>query len=152
MNSLPAYLANRKRQDIGTAVASGIRAGMPAHISLYANRFTLVDGAGNQRPVPTLHLDLAVHLHHLVYYTTGLKPLEATSMQDRFGCFEAVADNVIALARYTEGAAAQFWFSKSALGHRNGLRLRIYGERAAAEWVQGEPETITGKVIFTVGR
>lgn len=91
---------------------------------------------------PTLHLDLAVHLHHLIYYLTDLKPQDVTAMQDSFGCFRSVADNAIALARYESGAAAQFWFSKSALGHRNGLRLRIYGENASAEWVQSEPETL----------
>jgi predicted dehydrogenase len=92
--------------------------------------------------VPTLHLDLAAHLHHLVYYATGLKPLEVSALQDNFGCFDGVADNVIAAVRYEQGAAANFWFSKSALGHRNGLRLRIYGERASVEWFQAEPETL----------
>jgi len=34
------------------------------------------------------------------------------------------------------------WFSKSALGHRNGLRLRIYGSDASAEWYQMSPEEL----------
>jgi predicted dehydrogenase len=92
--------------------------------------------------IPTLHLDLGVHLHQLVYYLTRFKPLEVSATQDRFGCFENVADTVSALARYEGGAAAHFWFSKAALGHRNGLRIRLYGERAAAEWTQGEPELL----------
>ena len=93
-------------------------------------------------PAPTLHLDLAVHLHQLVFYLTGLRPREATAMQDSFGCFEGVVDSVSALARYDNGAAASFWFTKAALGHRNGLRLRLYGERGSAEWFQAEPETL----------
>ncbi|MBL8550315.1 MAG: Gfo/Idh/MocA family oxidoreductase [Hyphomonadaceae bacterium] len=91
---------------------------------------------------PTLALDLAVHLHQLIYYTTGLKPLETAAMHDTFGCFPSVVDNASALVRYEEGVAASLWFTKSALGHRNGLRLRIYGEHGAAEWFQGAPEEL----------
>lgn len=97
----------------------------------------LIDGR-----IPTLHLDLGVHLHQLVYYLTRLKPLEVSATQDTFGCFDNVADTASALARYEDGAVAHFWFSKAALGHRNGLRLRLYGERASAEWTQAEPETL----------
>jgi predicted dehydrogenase len=35
------------------------------------------------------------------------------------------------------------WFSKAALGYRNGLRIRIFGELASAEWHQMDPEFIT---------
>jgi predicted dehydrogenase len=92
--------------------------------------------------IPTLHLDLGVHLHHLVYYLTRLKPLEVSATLDSFGCFDTVADTASALARYEDGAVAHFWFSKAALGHRNGLRLRLYGDRASAEWTQSEPEIL----------
>ena len=34
------------------------------------------------------------------------------------------------------------WFSKIAIGNRNGLKLRIYGEKGSAEWVQESPEII----------
>ena len=91
--------------------------------------------------VPTIHLDLGVHLHHLVHYLTGEKPLEVVSDQGRHGWFEVV-DNVTCLCRYSAGVQGQIWFSKSALGHRNGLRLRIYGSEAAAEWFQACPEEL----------
>ena len=42
------------------------------------------------------------------------------------------------------------WFSKSALGHRNGLRLRIYGSRASAEWYQACPEELA--LAYSDGR
>jgi predicted dehydrogenase len=92
-------------------------------------------------PVPTLHLDLAVHLHELVHYLTGLKPLEVISDQASRGWFPVV-DNVNCIARYSQGVLGQFWFSKCALGHRNGLRLRIYGSKASAEWYQLNPEEL----------
>lgn len=92
-------------------------------------------------PVPTLHLDLAVHLHELVHYLTGLKPTHVVADQASRGWFKVV-DNVMCLARYTNNVQGQLWFSKCALGHRNGLRLRIYGTKASAEWYQLTPEEL----------
>jgi predicted dehydrogenase len=100
-------------------------------------------------PVPTIHLDLAVHLHELIYYLTGEKPLEVVADQASRGWFPVV-DNVACLARYTREVQGQLWFSKCALGHRNGLRLRIYGSKASAEWYQLNPEEIM--LSFADGR
>ena len=92
-------------------------------------------------PVPTLHLDLAVHLHELIHYLTGLSPMEVVADQASRGWFDVI-DNVSCLARYTNNVQGQFWFSKCALGHRNGLRLRLYGTKASAEWYQLNPEEL----------
>lgn len=100
-------------------------------------------------PVPTLHLDLAVHLHELVFYLTGEKPLEVVADQASRGWFPVI-DNVSCLARYSNEVQGQLWFSKCALGHRNGLRLRIYGSKASAEWYQHNPEEVV--VSFADGR
>lgn len=91
--------------------------------------------------VPTIYLDLAVHLHELIHYLTGLHPLKVLADQTSGGWFDVV-DNVTCLARYTQNVQGQFWFSKCALGHRNGLRLRIYGTKASAEWYQMNPEEV----------
>ncbi|NWF49027.1 MAG: Gfo/Idh/MocA family oxidoreductase [Ignavibacteriaceae bacterium] len=100
--------------------------------------------------VPTIHLDLAVHLHELIYYLTGQRPIETISDQNSFGWFPEVIDNVTCLSRYTNGIHGQYWFSKSAIGHRNGLRLRIYGRKASAEWYQATPEELI--VSYSDGR
>lgn len=92
--------------------------------------------------VPTIYLDLAVHLHQLIYYLIQQKPLEVIATQNSFGWFPEIVDNVSSLCCYTEGIQGQLWFSKSALGHRNGLKLRIYGSQAAAEWYQLNPEEL----------
>ena len=97
----------------------------------------LVDGQ-----VPTIYLDLAVHLHQLIDYLIHKKPLAVVATQDSYGWFSEIIDNVSCLCRYAEDIQGQFWFSKSALGHRNGLRLRIYGSQAAAEWYQANPEEL----------
>ena len=91
--------------------------------------------------VPTIHLDLGVHLHQLIRYLTGLKPREVVADHGKFGWFRVV-DQVISMTRYDQGAQGAVWFSKTALGHRNGLRLRIYGSKASAEWAQMNPEEL----------
>lgn len=121
--------------------------------------FCRVDAKGN-KPVPqawrlsdgvipTIHLDLAVHLHHLVRYLTGQRAIEVVSDQKSYGWFDVI-DNVTCLCRYTDDIQGQIWFSKSALGHRNGLRLRIYGSQASVEWFQMNPEEVM--VSFSDGR
>lgn len=92
--------------------------------------------------IPTIYLDLAVHLHQMIHYLTGLKPLELVADQRQYGWFDGVVDNVSCLCRYTENVQGQIWFSKSSLGHRNGLKVRVYGTHGSAEWVQMNPEEL----------
>lgn len=92
--------------------------------------------------VPTISLDLGVHVHHLVDFLTGENPIEVVATQSSLGRFRQVVDNTMALVRYTNGMESCFWYSKAALGHRNGLRVRIYGEEASAEWFQMDPEVL----------
>ncbi|HNV71150.1 MAG TPA: Gfo/Idh/MocA family oxidoreductase, partial [Candidatus Ozemobacteraceae bacterium] len=77
--------------------------------------------------IPTLHLDLGVHLHHLLHYLIGRRPLEVIADHSTYGQFTDVVDYAMGLCRYAEGIRGQIWFSKAALGHRNGLRLRVFG-------------------------
>jgi predicted dehydrogenase len=100
-------------------------------------------------PIPMLHLDLAVHLHELLYYLTGLHPVSVISDQSSMGWLDVI-DNVTCLCKYSDDVRGQVWFSKCALGHRNGLRLRLYGTKASAEWYQLNPEEIV--LSFADGR
>ncbi len=60
MNQLPAHLLNRQRRDLVGAALGGLNTGSPPHISIAGNRFTLVDDAGNEKPIQTLFLDVCV--------------------------------------------------------------------------------------------
>lgn len=91
--------------------------------------------------IPTVGLDLAVHLHELVHYLTGLDPIEVIADQSSYG-FHDVIDNVTCLTRYSGGVQGQFWFSKVAIGQRNGLKVRIFGDRGSIEWLQIEPDNL----------
>jgi predicted dehydrogenase len=93
--------------------------------------------------VPTISLDLGVHLYNMIDFLTGEKPVEVVATQTSFGRFNHIVDNVIAMARYSNDLICNFWFSKAAIGHRNGLKVRVYGKEGSAEWVQMDPEYIS---------
>lgn len=90
--------------------------------------------------IPTILLDLAVHLHHLAYFLTGLKPLSVNADFHTFSSFEDIVDDAYLWVHYQEGMRASYWVSKTALGHRNGLKIRLFGEKSSAEWYQENPE------------
>ncbi len=110
-------------------------------------------GIGGERPqpqswrlqdgaIPTIYLDLAVHLHHLNYFLTGRHPVKVVADQDSHGWFDGVIDNVSCMLRYDDGMQGHMWYSKSALGYRNGLKVRVFGRRGSAEWLQTNPEEL----------
>jgi hypothetical protein len=57
---LPAYLLKRQSRASAEDMVAGIGSGIPAHLSITDNRFTLVDASGNEKPVQTFHLDVCV--------------------------------------------------------------------------------------------
>ncbi|MBT4034791.1 MAG: Gfo/Idh/MocA family oxidoreductase [Candidatus Marinimicrobia bacterium] len=93
--------------------------------------------------IPTILLDLGVHLHHLCQFLTGLNPLEVNADYHNYSRFDDVVDDAHLWVKYEQGMNASMWMSKTALGHRNGLRVRIYGEKGSAEWYQMDPENLT---------
>lgn len=50
-----------------------------------------------------------------------------------------VDDNVHAMMRFKSGAKGMLWTSQVAPGCENGLRVRIYGDKAGLEWAQEKP-------------
>lgn len=92
--------------------------------------------------IPIISLDLGSHLHNMIYFLTGAKPVQVVADQTSYGFFKGVVDNVICLARYAGNLRSQIWYSKMALGYRNGLRVRVYGNKGSAEWFQLVPEEL----------
>jgi predicted dehydrogenase len=92
--------------------------------------------------IPTISLDLGTHLHNMIAFLTGEHPIEVVGREDSFGFFPQIVDDVLCMANYTDDIAVQMWYSKVALGNRNGLRIRVYGTDASAEWYQAEPEIL----------
>jgi len=140
-------------RELRRLIASGVL-GRPIHFQaeMPQEGFIRVDAQGNpptpqswrlrDGAIPTIHLDLASHLHHLIHYLTSERPLKVVADQHTHGWFPTIVDDVSCLCRYSNGLHGQMWFSKSALGHRNGLRVRLYGSKGSAEWFQASPEEL----------
>ena len=92
--------------------------------------------------IPTISLDLGVHVHHMISFLSGQKPVSVVATQTSRGSFQQVCDNTMCIARYTNDLECNIWFSKAALGYRNGLRVRVFGEVGSAEWYQLDPENL----------
>ena len=92
--------------------------------------------------IPTICLDLGIHLHHLSYFLTGKEPINIMGNFSNYSDYKKIVDDVMVWAEYQDGMKANFWMSKTALGNRNGLKVRIYGTKCAAEWLQTDPENL----------
>ena len=92
--------------------------------------------------VPTISLDLGSHLHMMTYYLTNRHPLSVVAASSSFGNFPQIVDSISCIAKYPEGMVSNIWYSKTALGERNGLQVRVFGDRGSARWVQETPESI----------
>lgn len=58
--TLPAHLKNRRSQAVATEVSAGLGSAQPPHVSILGGRFTLVDAAGNKKPLETTYLDCII--------------------------------------------------------------------------------------------
>ncbi|MDA8807646.1 Gfo/Idh/MocA family oxidoreductase [Flavobacteriaceae bacterium] len=92
--------------------------------------------------VSTISLDLGIHLHIIVKYLTGELPLNVVSKRNSFGNFPELVDNINCLIEYSNNILCNMWYSKVALGKRNGLKVRVLGSEGYAEWVQEIPEKV----------
>lgn len=86
--------------------------------------------------------DIGTHAYQLARFITQL-PLDAVSadlasfVEDR-----PVDDNVHVLLRFEGGAKGMLWSSQVAPGCENGLRIRVFGEKASIEWAQETPNEL----------
>lgn len=88
-------------------------------------------------------LDLFVHLHSLVNFVCGNRAETVTAWSRSIsGVAPGLADEVDAIVHYEDGLVLNAWYGKVALGYRNGLRLRVFGERGSLQWHQEDPELL----------
>ena len=92
--------------------------------------------------IPTLSLDLGSHLHMMGQFLIEEKAKRVVATSSTLGSFKSVVDNVSCLVKYSNEVDGSIWYGKTALGYRNGQRVRIFGSRGSAEWVQSDPENL----------
>lgn len=89
--------------------------------------------------IPTISMDLGTHLSNMASFLIKKSPIEVVAMQNSYGHYQVV-DNLNCLIRYEDNIDGTFWYSKSALGHKNGLKVEVYGTKGSASWYQMNPE------------
>lgn len=83
--------------------------------------------------------DIGTHAFNLACFVTGLSIDALSADLQSFGQGRQVDDNAHILLRFAGGARGTLWASQVAVGCENGLRLRIYGDKAGLEWAQENP-------------
>jgi predicted dehydrogenase len=94
--------------------------------------------------IPTLALDLGVHLYALSQYlfeqeiSTEINHVRNLSI----GRLPDVIDDMLIGSTLENGCPIDLWFSKAALGKKNGLKVTIFGRERSIEWIQEFPDEI----------
>lgn len=86
--------------------------------------------------------DIGTHAFNLAEFVTGLAVTELAAELSRFVPGRPLDDNAQMLLRLDGGARGSLWCSQVAPGCENGLRLRVYGEKAGLEWAQEQPNAL----------
>lgn len=83
--------------------------------------------------------DIGSHAEQLVSYVTGLELTDICADLTAFVPGRRLDDDGNLLLRFEGGAKGVLIASQISAGEENGLRLRVYGERAGLEWHQETP-------------
>ena len=76
--------------------------------------------------------DIGTHAYTLLRFVTGLKTEAVSADLTSFVKGRKLDDNVHIMLRFAGGARGMLWASQVAVGHENGLQLRVYGEKASS--------------------
>ncbi len=96
--------------------------------------------------------DIGVHGFHLIEHVTGLQVRSVLADLSSFAPGNRLDDDASILLRLSGGAKASFVVSKIATGEENGVRLRIYGDKASLFWNQEANNYLSVKYPFGAER
>jgi predicted dehydrogenase len=83
--------------------------------------------------------DIGVHAFHLAEFVTGLRVSRVLSDLASVVPGRQLDDDNAVLLRFDNGARGVLLASQIAIGERNGLRLRVYGDKGGLDWCQENP-------------
>ena len=86
--------------------------------------------------------DIGTHAHHLACFVTGLRLQALAADLTAFVPGRRLDDDARMLLRFEGGVRGMLWCSQVAPGYENGLRLRVFGDEGALDWVQAEPNAM----------
>jgi predicted dehydrogenase len=86
--------------------------------------------------------DIGVHAFQLLEFVTGLRVAQIAAQLSSVVSGRVLDDDCNLLLRLENGAPAVLIASQVAAGERNGLTLKVYGERAGLSWSQEDPNRL----------
>lgn len=86
--------------------------------------------------------DIGVHAFNLVEFVTGRRVAELAAQVSSVVAGRVLDDDCNVLLRLDNGAPGILVASQIATGERNGLTLRVYGEKGSLVWSQEEPDRL----------
>ncbi len=86
--------------------------------------------------------DIGTHAWNLARFVSGLRPEALAAEVSTLVPGRRVDDNVSAHLRFAGGARGRLWASQVAVGHENGLRLRLAGSDGGLDWSQEDPNRL----------
>ncbi len=96
--------------------------------------------------------DIGVHGFHLIEYVTGLEIRALLADLSTFAPGNRLDDDASILMRLGKSAKVSMVVSKVATGEENGVRLRVYGDKASLYWNQESPNYLSVKYPFAPER
>ncbi|HEU6443033.1 MAG TPA: Gfo/Idh/MocA family oxidoreductase [Microvirga sp.] len=86
--------------------------------------------------------DIGTHAFNLAEFITGDEVTSLSAELHTFVQGRRLDDNAHMMLRFASGAKGMLWCSQVAAGLENGLRIRLYGEKAGLEWDQENPNVL----------
>jgi predicted dehydrogenase len=87
--------------------------------------------------------DIGVHAFHIVEFVTGRRVERLCADLSRMVPGRLLDDDCNILLKFDNGAPGVLVASQIAAGDRNGLRLRVYGEKGGLDWWHEAPQILT---------
>jgi predicted dehydrogenase len=86
--------------------------------------------------------DIATHAHQMLEHVTGDVLTHLSARQSALVPGRQIDDDVSMLGQMASGANVTLTASQVAIGHANGLTIKVYGEKASLMWAQENPNTL----------
>lgn len=86
--------------------------------------------------------DIGTHAFNLAEFIAGDEVASLSAELHTFVEGRRLDDNAHMMLRFNSGARGMLWCSQVASGLENGLRIRVYGDKAGLEWHQENPNVL----------
>ncbi|WP_441000960.1 Gfo/Idh/MocA family protein [Fodinibius sp. SL11] len=86
--------------------------------------------------------DIGTHAEHLVRFITGAEIEELYADINTFVDGRTLEDDANLLVHYKNGMRGILYASQVSIGEENALKIRLYGDQAALEWEQEQPNEL----------